>query len=47
MTPSNWILLGVTAAYAAIALTAGVEGNTPKAVVFAGYTLANLGLMTW
>jgi hypothetical protein len=47
MTASNWILLGVTAAYAAIAAAAGVEGNTSKAVVFAGYTLANLGLMTW
>jgi hypothetical protein len=47
MTASNWILLGVTAAYASIALTAGMEGNAPKMVVFAGYTLANLGLMTW
>lgn len=45
MTLSNAILVAVTLAYAAIALAAAWEGNFPKATVFSGYALANIGLI--
>lgn len=35
----------VTLAYAGIAINEAVEGSYPMSLVFAGYTLANLGLM--
>lgn len=45
MTLSNAILVAVTLAYCAIAAASTWEGNFPKATVFSGYALANIGLI--
>lgn len=42
---SIWLLTAVTAVYALISFIEFFNGNTPVGVVFAGYSLANLGLM--
>lgn len=45
MTWSNAFIAIVTVLYAGVAVAALAEGNKAKAVVFAGYTLANVGFM--
>lgn len=42
---SIYLLFAVTLTYALIALLQAKEGNVSMALVFAGYTLANLGLI--
>lgn len=42
---SIYLLFAVTIVYAGIALLQAINGNIPMALVFGGYTLANLGLL--
>ena len=42
---SLWLLSIVTLIYATIAVLEGARGNWAICVVFAGYALANIGLM--
>jgi hypothetical protein len=39
------LLLAVTAAYAGIACSEAIKGNWSMTTVFAGYALANVGLI--
>jgi hypothetical protein len=42
---STFFLWIVTALYACVSIFAMCEGNKGRAFIFAGYTLANLGLI--
>tara|TARA_R110000868_G_scaffold319299_1_gene580093 strand:+ start:199 stop:339 length:141 start_codon:yes stop_codon:yes gene_type:complete len=41
---SNWLLGLVTVIYAGISIEQLFKGNIPMAIVYAGYTFANIGL---
>jgi hypothetical protein len=42
---SNLLIWAVTGAYAAVAVLSIFEGNLPKATIFGGYALANIGVI--
>jgi len=41
---SGWLIVVVGVIYAGIAVDSLLKGNTPQAVVFAGYAFSNAGL---
>lgn len=47
MKASNFLLLLVTIAYALIALAALFENDRGKALMFAGYVIANIAILAF
>jgi len=45
MRASNWLILITTVLYLGVSIASLYEGDKAKAVVFAGYALANLGFI--
>jgi hypothetical protein len=45
MSWSFWLILCPTACYALAAVSYGIQGKWPLAVVYAGYAFANCGLL--
>jgi hypothetical protein len=45
MSLSFWMVLVPTACYAIAAVAYGIQKNLPLAIVYAGYSVANIGLL--
>lgn len=42
---SNWLVIAVTLAYVGVCVEQFFKGNMPVALMFAGYSIANLGIL--
>lgn len=42
---STWLVYAVTAAYASVAVDQFIKDNMPGAIMYAGYAIANIGVI--